>query len=66
MLENMTREVGAEAMKAAPPIGAVTLTVAGFGLNEWVLLATLAYILLQAAYLLWKWARDWKRAQAPE
>lgn len=49
-------DAGSEATKAAPPI-AVTLatTIGGLSLQEWVYIATLAYIALQGAWLLWRW-----------
>jgi hypothetical protein len=45
-------------MKAAPPV-VVTLVAhaEGLTLQHWVLIATLAYIGLQAAWLVWKWVR---------
>lgn len=45
--------VTTEVMKAAPP-----MAVSAFTLNHMVAFATLCYILLQAAYLIWKWRRD--------
>lgn len=58
----MNSEIANEAAKAAPP--AVVTTVAALGglsLNNIIGIATLAYISLQAGYLLWKWHRDWRR-----
>jgi hypothetical protein len=49
-----------EAQKAAPPIAVVGTYAAGLTLNDWVMIATLAYIGLQAGFLLWKW---WREAQ---
>lgn len=46
----LTRAMLSEAAKASPP-----LTVAALTLNEWVAVATIIYIALQAAYLIWKW-----------
>lgn len=50
-------EVGAEALKATPPVTVASLTIAGVSLNDLVLLATLAYIVLQASFLLYRWWR---------
>lgn len=49
------REAAMEAVKAVPPLTIYTLT-----LNEWLAVATILYIVLQAAYLVWKWRRDAK------
>ncbi len=51
-------DIGSEGMKAAPPV-VVTLVAhaEGLTLQHWVLIATLAYIGLQAAWLVWKWVR---------
>ena len=36
----------------------------GVPLSDWAVIATIAFIALQAAYLIWKWRRDYLRAQA--
>ena len=51
-------DLAAEATKAAFPVGVSAFTLAGVSLNDLVMLATLGYIALQAAYLLWKWYRQ--------
>ena len=38
----------------------------GLPLSDWAVLATIAFVVLQAAYLVWKWRRDYKREQARE
>jgi hypothetical protein len=35
-------------------------------LNEWVAIATLAYIALQVGYLGWKWYREYRAANKVE
>lgn len=40
-------------MRTVPPA-----TVWVFTLNEWVAIAAIAYTVLQAAHLLWKWTRE--------
>jgi hypothetical protein len=61
MSKQLTAEVGNEAIKASPPIAVVgATTMSGMTLQDWVLVATLAYIALQAAWLVWKW---WKAAR---
>lgn len=51
-------DLAAEATKAAFPAGVSLATLAGVSLHDLVMLATLVYIVLQAAYLLWKWYRQ--------
>ena len=46
--------------KGVPAVGGATTYY--LTLNEWVAIATLAYIGLQAAFLLWKWWREAKRS----
>lgn len=55
----MKAETVIESAKAAPAIGGTI--VAATTLNEWVAIATLAYIGLQAAFLIWKWRKEAKR-----
>lgn len=50
----ITHEIGAAGLKASPPVAAAVFTM-----NEWVAIATVLYILLQGAYLLWKWRGEW-------
>jgi hypothetical protein len=44
-------DLAAEAVKASPPLTVVGLSVAGVGLQDWVLLLTLIYTIIQI-YLL--------------
>ena len=58
----MKAAVAQESLKAAPPVTVTAVTwMSGLTLNDYVLLATLAYIALQAAYLAWKWVREIRR-----
>lgn len=50
-------DIAAEAAKASFPVGVSLATLGGVSLNDLVMLATLVYIVLQAAFLLWKWYR---------
>lgn len=55
----MKAEVAQEAYKATPPVvitGWAWLN--GLPIEKWVGWATLVYIGLQAAYLVWKWYRE--------
>lgn len=51
----------AEALKAAPAVGGTVYSA--ITLNQMVAAATLFYILLQAAYLGWKWYGEYKAKQ---
>lgn len=53
----VAHDVGMAVAKLSPPAAAMLF---GFTLNEWVAIATLIYIALQAFYLAWKWAREWR------
>lgn len=57
-------EITTEVTKATPPMAVVAAgAVWGYSLQDWVLIATLIYIVLQAFFLLRKWyvneKRDW-------
>lgn len=55
----MNAEVASEAVKAAPPVAVVATSIAsGWSINHIVGAATIAYIVLQAGYLVWRWRRD--------
>jgi hypothetical protein len=56
MENRMKHETFAEVTKAAPAVGGALY--GAVTLNDAVLIATLAYIVLQAAYLIWKWVRE--------
>ena len=54
----MKTEVTAESGKSA--IALVMGAVAALTINQWVAIATIAYIVIQAAYLIRKWVREEK------
>lgn len=54
----MRLEFQAETIKATPAIAGTILS--GLTLNEMVATATLIYVLVQIAYLIWKWRREIK------
>lgn len=56
----VVQDTGLAGLKIAPPF-----TVYAMTLNEWVAIATLLYIALQALYLAWKWQREWRRTREP-
>lgn len=51
----MREDVVVATAKASPPVAAMLF---GLTLNDLVALATLAYLGLQALYLVWKWLRE--------
>jgi uncharacterized membrane protein len=48
-------EAANEIAKSIPPVTIAAATVSGWTLNDWVLVATLVYVVLQIAHLLYKW-----------
>jgi len=59
----MQADIATEAAKATPPTAVAAVeAMAGSGIGP-VGWATIAYIALQAAYLIWKWRRDIRRGR---
>lgn len=59
----MQAEIVAEASKATPPAAVAAVEAAvrdGIGPVGW---ATILYISLQAAYLIWKWWREFRQGR---
>lgn len=59
------QDLATAAFQATP--GAVTaggFRLASLPLSDWLVLASIAFVGLQAAYLVWKWRRDYKHEQA--
>ncbi len=50
-------DIAAEAAKATPPVTVAGATLAGVTVNELILWATLVYLVLQIAFLLYRWGR---------
>lgn len=50
------KEFQVESAKALPAVSGVAIY--GFTLNEMVAVATLAYVILQSAYLICKWIKE--------
>ena len=58
---DMKTTVAAEGVRSAPPVAlTVMAAIDAITLNEWVAIATLAYIAMQVGYLGWKWYREYK------
>ena len=54
MVDEYVRAVG----KASPPIAVAGVTIAGMSLQEWVLVSTLIYTILQTALLIRKYFKE--------
>ena len=48
-------DIASEAAKAAPPVTVAGATIAGMQVNDLILWATLVYVVLQIAFLLYRW-----------
>ena len=58
----MKTDISIEVAFATPPITVVVFHwIAAIPLDKAIGIATLLYITLQSAYLLWKWRRDIKK-----
>ena len=61
---SIKNEIGEQVAKAAPPVViAAGSAVPGITLNEWVFIATLIYIVIQAVILIRKEIRNTKREE---
>ena len=55
----MREAIAGEVQKAIPPIAVTAVaTVSSWTMSDWMALATIGYVALQALYLLWKWYRE--------
>jgi hypothetical protein len=54
----ITHDLSTAAMKAAPPVGVTLWAWLGQNLPTAVALATLIYITIQTAHLIWVWGRE--------
>jgi uncharacterized membrane protein YfcA len=59
-------EAQSAAAKLTPPAMVAGASVAGWGPAEWMYVLTAAYVVLQGAYLLWKWRREAKAKASGE
>ncbi|MFC4923836.1 hypothetical protein [Delftia deserti] len=57
--ETIVKAVAVEGAKAAPPVTVVATNLAnGWTMTHTVTALTIMYLLLQAAYLLWRWSNE--------
>jgi uncharacterized membrane protein YfcA len=55
----MIAEAQAAAAKLSLPATVIGAKAAGWGPAEWMYALTALYVVLQGAYLIWKWRREW-------
>jgi hypothetical protein len=58
------QDLQSAAAKASPPVVYVGVSLLHISLPDWVAVATLVYVLLQTAHLIWRWYRAAKRVGA--
>ena len=56
-------EAFAVGVKTSPGMAVSAAIVAGIPLEHWVVYLTVALLLVQLGYSLWKWARELRRAK---
>jgi hypothetical protein len=57
----MKHETTNSVIQALPSVGAIGATILGLSLPDWAAIAGIAFIALQAVYLVWKWTREAKK-----
>jgi hypothetical protein len=58
---SMKPDFFSETAKAVPPLAVIAVQKTGLTLQDWVFIATLLYIALQAGWLVWRW---WRAARS--
>lgn len=58
-------EAQAAAAKLSVPAAVAAAPAIGWGPAEWMYALTAVYVVLQGAYLLWKWRREWLAKRSP-
>ena len=62
MTPEQRHDLAVQSLNASPSIAAILATkVLDLSVDTVLGLAGIAFIAVQAGYLLWKWRRDWKR-----
>lgn len=59
-LDMIGRQVAGEVLRASPSLAAVLAAMIGIPLQSWVYIAAIVYTVAQTAYLVWRWAREWR------
>ena len=53
----------AAALATPGPVTTGAYRLGGLPLSDWAVVATICFVALQAAFLIWKWRRDYRRNQ---
>lgn len=53
-------------LRAAPPVGVSAASFMGMGLDDWMYIFTIAYTVVQGAYLIYKWRRSHRESKEEE
>jgi len=60
----MKTAIASEGIKSSPAVAVTGFAFAsGWGVNELVALLTGAYVVIQIAYLAWKWRKEYKASR---
>lgn len=46
--------------KSTPAVAVSAAAIAGVPLEQWAIILTIVYLVLQITYLTWKWVREWQ------
>ncbi len=58
----MRSDIAHESLKSSPPAAVTAWAfLNGMTLEKWLALTTLVYVVIQAAYLIWKRYREWRK-----
>jgi disulfide bond formation protein DsbB len=57
----MKQETSSTIVQALPSASVIGATILGLSLPDWAAIAGIAFIVLQAVYLIWKWTREAKK-----
>lgn len=61
----MKNELPASAVQAIPAVTLVGVQLYGLSISEWAAAFGIAFIALQAAYLIWRWIKEARKGDAP-
>lgn len=62
-MANVRQELIIQSLNATPPTSGVILWLMGITLNQVFTSVSIGLLLLQGAYLIWKWRKEAKNAQ---
>ena len=57
----MKQEVITQSIQSTPALAILGAAIVSITINQWLAAVSIAFILLQAAYLVWKWIREAKK-----